>query len=67
MKKAVIVLVIFAALVGCTDKKKSTTTELHSGTKVELEQVENSVDEISKEVKTKSKELDDALSVLENI
>lgn len=67
MKKAVIVLVIFAALVSCTDKKKSTTTGLDSGTKVELEQVENSIDEISKEVKTKSKELDDALSVLENI
>jgi len=68
MKKYLISLGVLAiALIACTDKKKTPTTELSTETKVELEKVEKSLDEISKEVKTKSKELDDALDALDNI
>lgn len=68
MKKILIILLLaFVALVACTDKKKTTSAKATANTKVELEKVEQSLDEISKEVKTKSKELDDALDALDNI
>lgn len=68
MKKYLIILGVLAiALIACTDKKKNHSIELSTDTKVELEKVEKSLDEISKEVKTKSKELDDALNALDNI
>jgi len=68
MKKHLISLGLIAVtLIACTDKKKNATTELSTDTKVELENVEKSLDEISKDVKTKSQELDDALDALDNI
>jgi len=68
MKKYLISLGVLAiTLMACTDKKKTTSTELSTETKAELENVEKSLDEISNDVKTKSKELDDALDALDNI
>lgn len=68
MKKTLIsAAIISTVLVGCKDQKKKTTTEVVEKTKIELQEVEKSLDDISTDVKKKSEELDKALNALENL
>lgn len=68
MKKYIFGLFILtASLIACTEKKKSISTELSSETEIKLDKVEKSLNEISNEVKTKSKELNTSLQALDSI
>lgn len=68
MKNYIIGLFVLGiSVIACTPKKKNASTEVSEEVKIEIEKVEKSLDEISTEVKTKSKELDDALQALDDI
>ena len=68
MVKSILGLILLMVMsISCKDKPKTSSSELPNETKVELEKVEQSLNEISNEVELKSKELDNALDVLSDI
>ncbi len=67
MKKTIYLLTLCSVLMACTEKKKNTLTNTPSETKEQIDKVEDDLENMSKEIKTKSTELDNALNALDNI
>ncbi len=67
MKKTIYLLTLCSVLMACTEKKKNSITNTPSETKEQIDKVEDDLENMSKEIKTKSTELDNALNALDNI
>ena len=67
MKKTIYLLTLCSVLMACTEKKKNTLTNTPSETNEQIDKVEDDLENMSKEIKTKSTELDNALNALDNI